>query len=1024
MLCLVLALPAFAQSPSPANTTDSLAAELPRIPPRSPEEAKASFQLASGFAIDLVASEPLVVDPVAFSFDSRGRLFVVEMIDYSEQEQEALGRIALLSDQDGDGQMDQRSSFVERLSWPTAVHAWKDGVIVLAPPYLNWYRDTDGDGQHDRVESWCQGFGRSNVQGMANSLRWSIEGYLVGATSSSGAELEGPFIDHGPLVLRGRDFRIDPLAKAIVGISGGGQHGMAMNRWGDRFVTSNSDHLQQIIDIDGWLSAHTTGSLPLKTRRSIAEDGPQAEVYRASPVEPWRIVRTRLRVSGEVPGAVEGGGRAAGYFTGATGTCLMDAEANFGLPGFDTAIVCDVGSNLIHRKKLEREGLFWKATRIDQETELVRSTDIWFRPVQLGDGPDGSLYIADMYREVIEHPKSLPPMIKQHLDLTSGNDRGRIWRLRPTTALPGTVAARDPLSALAELSNQQLVGKLSSPIAWQRRMASQLLIERQAMDVMTELQGLVGDQAKPEVRILALHLLARLGQLDPATHQRSLGDRDPRVQRHAIALLAADAKRSAWLAEPATIRRLVEASDAATQLELAMASSTLETSARLDLLRVLASQVADPLLQSIIVAAAGPESWRLLAGNTDSDSPSMDEKTEAAWRRLLVGYWGQLLQATPKTKSAAAAGQAQPSTSSPAAFDTQELRTRIGDWIHRDLSRGPDRLEAWTEALLSLPSPSQADKFLDCWQPEDRNAWQQFIQRGLATAQAATEQQSRWVPRLRFTDEATQAVWLEQHVSPRETEEKQRQVIEACMWSRGQATAAWLLPRLSQCSPNIQQYCLQQMLGQVTTSSALATALEEQRLSLNLLLPSTRQSMQRHPNSQLRQRFNQLLAASQPTSAEIQLLIEAYTPLAEAQPATADPSVLGRGQVTFEKVCAACHRLGNLGNDVGPPLRSLHEKSPAQLLTSILDPNREIDPRYQAWTILLGDGRAMSGVIREEASSYLVMAEANGKLSTIPREDIQEMKATGQSLMPMGIHQQIAPEPMAELIAWLRQQTR
>ncbi|MFN9912228.1 MAG: cytochrome C, partial [Pirellulaceae bacterium] len=114
-----------------------LAAELPRIPPRSPEEAKASFELAPGFAIELVASEPVVVDPVAFSFDSRGRLFVVEMIDYSEQEQEALGRIALLSDRDGDGRMDHRSSFVERLSWPTAVHAWKDGVVVLAPPYLN-----------------------------------------------------------------------------------------------------------------------------------------------------------------------------------------------------------------------------------------------------------------------------------------------------------------------------------------------------------------------------------------------------------------------------------------------------------------------------------------------------------------------------------------------------------------------------------------------------------------------------------------------------------------------------------------------------------------------------------------------------------------------------------------------------------------------------------------------------------------------------------------------------------------------
>ena len=181
------------------------------------------------------------------------------------------------------------------------------------------------------------------------------------------------------------------------------------------------------------------------------------EVFRASPVEPWRIVRTRLRVSGVAPGAVEGGGRAAGYFTGATGTWIMDRERGFGYPtesvtdGPDIALVCDVGSNLVHRKRLIDQGLFWSAQRIDQQSELLRSRDIWFRPVQLGDGPDGALYIADMYREVIEHPLSLPPMIKKHLDLTSGRDRGRIWRL----ASPHTprLASED----LTQLDNAALV---------------------------------------------------------------------------------------------------------------------------------------------------------------------------------------------------------------------------------------------------------------------------------------------------------------------------------------------------------------------------------------------------------------------------------------------------------------------------------------------------------------------------------------------------------------------------------------
>jgi putative membrane-bound dehydrogenase-like protein len=302
-----------AQEKSSKEPTVS-ADELPRIAPKSPSEAKASIELAPGFEIELVAAEPLVFDPVAFSFDGRGRLFVAEMIDYSEQDQAYLGRIALLTDQNNDGIMDHRSVFADRLSWPTAVHPWRDGVLVIAPPKLTFFRDTDDDGVHDKAEEWYTGFGRSNVQGMANSLRWSVEGFLVGVTSSSGAELMSPIRSNEKLTLRGRDFRIDPLKQTMTPISGGSQHGMTMNRWGDRFATSNSDHLQQVIDLDSWLESHSIGSLPITTRKSIAVDGPQAEVFRASPVEPWRIVRTRMRVSGQVPGAIEGGGRAAGYF--------------------------------------------------------------------------------------------------------------------------------------------------------------------------------------------------------------------------------------------------------------------------------------------------------------------------------------------------------------------------------------------------------------------------------------------------------------------------------------------------------------------------------------------------------------------------------------------------------------------------------------------------------------------------------------------------------------------------------------
>ena len=152
-------------------------------------------------------------------------------------------------------------------------------------------------------------------------------------------------------------------------------------------LQSNSDHLQQVLDLESWLGTHASQAAIPQLRRSIAADGPQAEVFRSSPVEPWRIVRTRLRTQGLVPGPVEGGGRAAGYFTGATGTCVVGETSAFGSSGYDTALVCDVGSNLVHRKKLVDHGLFWEANRIDSASELVRSSDTWFPARSAGGWP-------------------------------------------------------------------------------------------------------------------------------------------------------------------------------------------------------------------------------------------------------------------------------------------------------------------------------------------------------------------------------------------------------------------------------------------------------------------------------------------------------------------------------------------------------------------------------------------------------------------------------------------------------------
>ncbi|MCA9171193.1 MAG: hypothetical protein KDB23_26150, partial [Planctomycetales bacterium] len=508
---------------------DDFSAELPRIPGRSPQEALQALHVAPGFHAELVASEPLVVDPIAIAFDEDGRLYAVEMRDYSEDPQLNLGRIRCLVDHDQDGVFDTSRVFAEGLSWPTAVTCYAGGVVVAVPPDLIYLKDHDGDGQADERRTLYSGFGRHNVQGMVNTLKWGLDNHIHGATSSTGAKLSRQDAPQtAPLELRGRDFRVDPRTWKLEATSGGGQHGLSFNRWGEKFVCSNSDHIQQIL-YDDQVLQHNPLASPLPARVSIAADGPQADVFRTSPVEPWRIVRTRLRVSGQVPGPIEGGGRAAGYFTGATGITIYRGHA-WPHDNLDLAFVCDVGSNLVHRKRLTDDGVKYRAERIDVGSEFVTSDDIWFRPVQLANAPDGNLYIVDMCRETIEHPASLPPEIKRHLDLTSGRNRGRIFRI----VADGYQQAATP--QLSHATTAELVALLNHPNGWHRETAARLLYERHDDAAVALLRKAASEQPTAEGYLRILYALASLDHLTSADLLPALSHANPHVRRQALRL--------------------------------------------------------------------------------------------------------------------------------------------------------------------------------------------------------------------------------------------------------------------------------------------------------------------------------------------------------------------------------------------------------------------------------------------------------------------------------------------------------
>jgi putative membrane-bound dehydrogenase-like protein len=508
----------FAQQPVTAAEPEVSAADLPRTAPVGPGRALSAFQLRPGIRLDLVAAEPLVVDPIAMRFDEDSRLFVVEMRDYSERRDERLGRIRMLEDTDSDGRFDKSTVFAENLPWPTALIWFDGGLFVGSTPDILYLKDSNNDGKAEQSQVIFTGFGaglqRLNVQQLLNSFNWGLDNRIHGASGGNGGTITTvakPGI--APLALGSSDFSFDPRTFEMRRENGGGQYGMTFDSAGRKFICSNSAHIRQVMYAHGDVLPEMQYPLP-SPALDIPVDGPSGPVFRISPEEPWRVLRTKWRVAGLVGGPIEGGGRSSGYFTSASGVTIFRGTA-LGIETEGDAFIADVGSNLVHRKKLLPNGVGFKAERAadEQKSEFLASRDLWFRPVSFANAPDGALYIADMYREVIEHPWSLPPNIKKHLDLNSGNDRGRIYRVVATNF------AQPKLPKLSRASDDELVALLAHPNGWHRDTASRLLYERLTRnpnhpELASKIRAHITFNS-PYAPLHALHLLNSIGAAHP-----------------------------------------------------------------------------------------------------------------------------------------------------------------------------------------------------------------------------------------------------------------------------------------------------------------------------------------------------------------------------------------------------------------------------------------------------------------------------------------------------------------------------
>ncbi len=962
--------------------------DLPHYPPVEPKSAVATWKIKKGFHLELAAHEPQVRSPIAICFDERGRMFVCEMIDYSELRETSphLGRTSMLEDKDGDGYYETSTVFADNLPWPTGVIWANGGLYIAATPDIWRFEDRDGDGKAEVRKKIFTGFGsgltRLNVQGLLNSFQWGQDNriHVLAGGGNRGVVSCVQRQDLPGQELAGNDFWFDPLTHEFGLENGGAQYGMSFDNFGRKFGCSNSDHLQYWV-YDGNPGARNP-MLPFPPwRQSIAVDGGAAEVFRISPDEPWRILRTRWRVSGVAPGVVEGGGRVSGYFTGATGTTIYRGDAYS--PEFvNNSFTGDAGGQLVHRKRImpaeDGVNLIGKRPEDERDFEFAASADTWVRVVNFANAPDGCLYVMDMYREVIEHPWSIPEEIKKHLDLNQGNDRGRIYRIVPDKG----VARIGQKVSLDKASSEELVKLLGHGNGWHRDTAQRLLYERQDKSVVPKLASLLaGDN--PLAKLHALGALEGLKSLEEKHLLSALSDVDSHVRERSLQLLG----RGALHTKPGEplidkISSLADDPDPRVRFQLALT------------LAALLEKNDSPELVSALVRLA----------EKDHAHPWIGPAVLSAPQRVLSH---ELFAAM--TKNETLASQASPFIAK--LIEVRAATEPAGDrqnLVRFVAKRQPNVL--WLRALGN--GLRRAGTTIQ--QADAENRLDPIFKQAAADAgdgNRSVEVRLEAIELLGFAALPEARAALATCLAAGQPDSIQMAAITTISQQPSVENSKLLLGNWPNYRSVARERLLQVMISRPDRLSELLAAIQFGAVPAKALSAAQVQSLIRNKDVKIAALAKSALASVIPPSRA-----EAVAKFKEAVTTTGDA---GRGQAQFVKRCSACHRAADQGISVGPDLITVKSKGREALLTAILEPNKEVAPQYIQFNVSTKDGASYTGIVIEDNAAGMTLKLSGGATQTIQRSQIEGVSSSGLSMMPEGIENGMTVPELADLMTFI-----
>lgn len=953
--------------------------------PLDPQAALKSMIVPEGYRVDLVASEPLIQDPVNIAFGWDGRIWVAQMSDYPLGK-EGGGCVRLLTDTDGDGIPDQATTFLEGLNYPTSVHPWRKGVLVIAAPNVIFAEDTDGDSVADQQQILLSGIAEVNPQHRASGFEIGLDGRLHFAIGDGTRELVS-HVNGQTYRVQGHDVIWNPDTGEIeLFTSGTTQFVPGRDAFGNWFGNHNNQPMFQFV---GEVRQLGGSSLDIGNVHHLLTPAEAPPVFpRSRTVDRFNDLYTRDR------------------YTSACGSMIVRTNglqsANVSSSSsYPVALICEPVHNLVARIRLRPDGSVFSADRHpeDSQYDFFASTDPWSRPVRAVNAPDGSVWILDMYRQVIEHPQWIPVAWQSKVDIRAGEGMGRIYRVYHHECEPGILTeTKHHRPRSLDLSRHHPMALLQSPNGAIRDMTTQAIITDQ-------ISGDSAEQLEDSIRDLLPHV------------------RSAEVTSSLLGVLAG----KKWLQQNDLTRVLQTTQDPQLigwVLKLASRFETLEDTLKeavqslpsrdlgsaVDLQWVLNSRRWDNLVAidglTAVLARGQPDRWLSAALALVDSQPlarpvvkvmlsAADESGHSSGQlQNQLPTVRRLLQLVPREELGDLLEERFAGDSA--------VQWKSGDIL---LLAGLNALSAGNLAGSETSHPSEMTKRYHSWLDQAVGALmsseqpQQVRDRLsllLGSQTLSSEEESKSLRQLMAQGEPGGSLAL-QRLRYAADDDLGKTVV-----------SAW-----EQLSHQARTLAAGGLMARPAWRDALVAGLESGTILQNQLPPAVVQSLTGHYDRNLRSRAIAVFGRPSPRQTVVSdYLARMPNPLTHGNSE--------RGQQWYREHCAACHTGQDGRTAIAPPIDNLTHWNNEQWVTAVLDPSQAVEERYKQSVILTVDQEVVSGIVLEETSAQIKVAINDGSIRQIAAEDIEDRKQSSVSLMPDGFEARISPEQLADIIHYFR----